>query len=352
MPTPNTGQTDAPQPRGVGPSTEPGAFEADAQIYLHPQTLARLGTFELRAKMIVEGVMSGMHRSPYKGFSVEFAQHRPYVSGDDLRHLDWKVYGRSDKLYLKQYEQETNLDLVVLVDCSGSMSFGSRSFEDASGAGRKTSPDGRAHWSKFDHATACAAAFAYMALRQGDRVGLGIFADNLIDTGKRNSAQGQWRRIVGALSTQTVARASDFGRVIDQALAKLNNRCLLCIISDFFEDPEKIRTAMARIRHKRHDVICCQVLDHQEVTFDFGSVAGAGGAPFEGLEGEGRLRIDPRAIKAAYLKAFSSHVDQVEKIARSFGFDYMLIDTHEWLGPALAGFVAKRNAVIKRSKSG
>ncbi len=106
-----------------------GGHEVDATLYLHPQTLARLGSFELRAKMIVEGVMSGMHRSPYRGFSVEFAQHRPYVAGDDIRHLDWKVFGRSDKLYLKQYEQETSLDLVLLVDCSGSMNYGSRLFE-------------------------------------------------------------------------------------------------------------------------------------------------------------------------------------------------------------------------------
>lgn len=350
MAQPNTQQTSAQPPRS--PSTEPGAFEADAQLYLHPQTLARLETMELRAKMIVEGVMSGVHRSPYKGFSIEFAQHRPYVAGDDLKHLDWKVYGRSDKLYLKQYEQETNLDLVLLVDCSGSMAFGSRSFEDASGSGRTTSPDGRLHWSKYDHATAAAAAFAYLALHNGDRVGLGIFADHLIDTGRRNAAQGQWRRIVGALSTQPVEKPSDFARVIDEALAKLTNRCLMCIISDFFEDPEKIRTALARIRHKRHDVIVCRIVDRQEQNFEFGSSAGAGGMPFEGLEGEGRLRVDPRAIKSAYLKAFNDHLEQVEKITRSFGFDYLQMNTHDWLGPPLAAFVARRNAIIKRSKSG
>src|SRR5436190_4918091 len=194
--------------------------EADASLYLHPQTLARLSSFELRAKMIVEGVMSGQHRSPYHGFSVEFAQHRPYVPGDDIRHLDWKVYARSDKLHLKQYQQETSLDLVLLVDASGSMRYGSRAFEDASGAGHTMSPDGRANWSKFDHATAIAAAMAYITLHQGDRAGLFVFADEVEAMVKRSSSQGTWRQIVGALATfyqaQPTNAPTDIGRIVDQ----------------------------------------------------------------------------------------------------------------------------------------
>ncbi len=332
---------------GAAASTLGG--EVDATLYLHPQTLARLGTFELRAKMIVEGVMSGMHRSPYKGFSVEFAQHRPYAAGDDIRHMDWKVYGRTDKLYLKQYEQETSLDLVLLVDCSGSMNYGSRSFAEASGEGAKLSPSGQVQWTKYDHATATAAAFGYMALRQGDRVGLGIYADALVDAADRSSAMAQWRRIVNILAHHPVGRPSDLARVIDQTLGKLNNRCLIVLISDFFEDPARIRTALARIRHRSHDVILCQIVDRREQTFDFAGDA-AGGAPFEGLEDEGRIRIDPRAVREGYLRAFNSHLDRVEKLARGFGFDYQLICTHDWLGPPLAAFVARRNAVLKRSK--
>lgn len=324
-----------------------GLAPVDATLYLHPQTLARLGTFELRAKMIVEGVMSGMHRSPYKGFSVEFAQHRPYVKGDDVRHLDWKVFGRSDKLYLKQYEQETSLDLVLLVDCSGSMNYGSRSFEEASGVGQKLSPSGQNSWTKYDHATATAAAFAYMALRQGDRVGLGIYADSLVDAADRSSAMGQWRRIISILAHHPVGRPSDLGHVIDQTLGKLSNRCLIILISDFFEDPSRVRTALARIKHRAHDVILCQVVDRQEQTFEFTDTA-----PFEGLEGEGKLRIDPRAVRAGYLEAFGAHLERIEKTARGFGFDYQLVSTHDWLGPPLASFVARRNAVLKRSKMG
>lgn len=332
---------------GTGTGGGSGQAYEDAQLYLHPQTLARLGTLELRAKMIVEGVMTGMHRSPYHGFSVEFAQHRPYVAGDDIRHLDWKVFGRSDKLHLKQYQQETNLDLQVLVDSSGSMRYGSRSFEDASGMGRKTSPDGRHHWSKYDHATALGAALSYMALRQGDRVGLGIFADELRAVVKRSSAQRQWRLIVGALSMHPVERPTDLGRIIDQSLGRLTNRCLVAILSDFFVDPEEFRSALARIKHRRHDVIIFQVLDRAETEFDLRDQA-----PFEGLEGEPRLRIDPRSVREAYLEAINKHLDQVEKITRGFGFDYQRVSTHDWLGPPLAAFMARRSSQIKRRKFG
>lgn len=319
---------------------------ADATLYLHPQTLARLGTLELRAKMIVEGVMSGQHRSPYHGFSVEFAQHRPYAPGDDIRYLDWKVYGRTDKLQLKQYQQETNLDLMVLVDSSGSMAYGSRSFADASGAGRKTSPDGRANWTKFDHATATAAALSYLALRQGDRAGLAVFADEIRALVRRSSAQGQWRQIVGALSTHPVEQETRIGRVADQILAKMNNRCLIVLISDLFVDPEEYRSALARIRHRGHDLIAFHVMDRAERHFELRDTA-----PFEGLEGEPRIRVDPRAIRAAYLESVQKHLDTIARTTRGFGFDYQFVSTHDWLGPPIAAFMARRNARIKGGKS-
>src|SRR5579871_5752032 len=134
----------------------------DYRKYLEPRTLARIHSLDLRARLIVEGLMTGMHRSPYQGISVEFAQHRPYVQGDDIRHVDWKVFGRSDKIYLKQYLEETNLHLILIVDASESMGFGSVN------AGGQT-------WSKYDHATAIAASLAYMAIQQQDSVGMAIF---------------------------------------------------------------------------------------------------------------------------------------------------------------------------------
>lgn len=321
--------------------------EADAQLYLHPQTLSRLGTLELRAKMIVEGVMSGAHRSPYQGYSVEFAQHRPYVPGDDIRHLDWKVYGRTDKLHLKQYQQETNLDLVILVDASGSMAYGSRSFKEASGAGSSVGPHGWAQWTKFDHATATAAALAYICLRQGDRVGLVVFADDVLRWVKLSSAQGTWRQIVGALSTHPVERQTDLPRVIDRVLGKVTNRCLMVALSDFFTEPEAVRQALSKVRFRGHDLVLAQVMDEAERTLSLSEEA-----PMIGLEGEPMLRVDPRAIREAYLSALAKHQEAIEHTARGFGFDFISLSTHDWLGPPLSAFLARRNARLKRSKVG
>ncbi|MBT8486850.1 MAG: DUF58 domain-containing protein [Phycisphaerales bacterium] len=316
-----------------------------AENYLAPETLAQLAPFELRAKMIVEGVMSGMHRSPYQGMAVEFAQHRQYVAGDDPKHLDWKVFGRSDKLYIKQYQQETNLDVVLLVDASSSMRYGT--LEVKKDWGGTTASDRVGRWTKFDHATALATAMSYLCLHQQDRVGVVVFADDVRTLIKRSSSQGQWRRIVGALRSEPVDAPTNLAKVADQVLGKINNRALFIIISDLFETPEAIRQALARFRHRRHDVVLLNTLDRQEMQFDFTQPA-----PFEGLENEGRIRVDPRALREAYLESLSAHLSAVARTALGFGFDYHRVDTHESVGPPLAYLLARRSAFLKRSKAG
>ena len=316
-----------------------------AEHYLAPETLVQLAPFELRAKMIVEGVMSGMHRSPYQGMAVEFAEHRQYSPGDDLRHLDWKVYGRSDKLYVKQYQQETNLDVVLLVDASASMRYGTLAVKK--GWGGTTASRETRTWTKFDHATAVAAALAYLCLHQQDRVGLAVFADEIKTIVNRSGSRAQWRRVVTALGGETVQATTNLGKVTDQVLGKISNRALFVIISDLFTDLESIRQSLARFRHRRHDVILLQVLDRQELRFGFRQPA-----PFEGLEGEGRLRVDPRVLRQAYLDALEAHIQGVAKLALSFGFDYHWMDSHESVGPALSYLMARRNVHIKGQKAG
>ena len=346
---------------------------ATSSSYLDPQTLAAVGSIELRARMAVEGLMTGMHRSPFHGFSVEFAQHRPYVPGDDTRFLDWKVYARTDKLYLKQYQQETNLDMVLLVDATGSMGYSSRGqgVEGARGrakAGAASSDHSTpwslghaAPWTKFDHAATLAAAMTHLALRQQDRVGLTVFSDSLHTATRLSNSQGHWRSIIESLQQQadtftknanatTEARdaaddaALDFAGLFDRVVAKLTQRSLVVLISDLFDDPANLERGLARLHHRRHDVILLQTLDPAERTFPFRDPS-----DFVGLEHEGRLPLDPAALRSAYLDELNAHLRQVEQLARRFHFDYLLLDTSEPLAAPLSHFLAHRAARIAKA---
>ncbi len=327
-----------------------------AQSYLDPHTLAAIAPLEMRARMIVEGLMIGMHRSPFQGFSVEFAQHRQYAPGDDLRHLDWKVFGRTDKLYLKQYQKETNLDLMIMVDASGSMAYGS----DLSGGERGRGGAGRGrYWRKFDHAASLAVAIAYLALKQNDRVALMLFAEAARQTTRLSNAMGQWRAIVeslgaepllkgqpgprGILSADQSGRRTDLALLMDRMVAKLNRRSLLVLISDLFDEPGALERGLAKLYHSRHDVIILQVLDHEELTFPFRSPS-----EFIGLEAEGKLGLDPAALRSGYLAALRKHLDTVQEIARRFQFDYLLLDSSQSLNASLSYFLAERAGAISR----
>lgn len=312
-----------------------------AEQYLAPETLGQLAPFELRARMIVEGVMSGMHRSPYQGLAVEFAEHRQYTPGDGIRQIDWKVFARTDKLHVKRYVQETNLDVVVLVDRSGSMRFGTLAMKK--GWGGTAASRARGMWTKYDHATATAAALAYLCLHQGDRVGLALFDTELRAQVKRSSARDQWRAIVGALSAEPVEGRAQLGRSVDQMLARVSNRALFVIVSDFLVPLEEVRGAVARLTHRGHDALLVQTLDRQELRFEFEAPA-----LFEGLEGETGIETDPRAIREAYLEALRAHVEGVDRIARSLGADAVVADTHESVGPVLAAAIDRRMSFAGR----
>lgn len=290
--------------------------------YLDPETLARVGSLELRARMIVDGLMSGMHRSPMQGISVEFAQHRQYVPGDDTRFLDWKVMAKTDKLYLKQYVRETNLDMMVLVDVSASMEYtsgmrftGSKPKSELMNAGKPPSGAGRdfkgsppTGWRKIDHACALVVALAQLSLNQADRVGLGVFADDVKRSTRLSNSQGHWRDITRALvesqtvgepsnvkaSVETIQGRTNLGVVFDHLLAQLRRKSLVVVISDLFDDIENIERGLARLRYRGHDALVIQVMDPAELSFPFRSVS-----EFTGLEGEGKLPLDPQAIRKA-----------------------------------------------------
>jgi uncharacterized protein (DUF58 family) len=301
----------------------------DYRKYLDPHTLARISSLDLRARLVVEGLMTGMHRSPYQGISVEFAQHRPYVAGDDIRHVDWKVFGKTDKIYLKQYQEETNLHLICVVDASESMGFSSI---DA----------GKATWSKYDHATAIAASLSYMAIQQQDSVGLAVFDSDLKHYIKPSNAPAQWKIITQDLTMVPRLKKTNTGRILDQLAEKLTHRSVIVILSDFFDDIESIKKGLRHLRYKKHELMVFQVLDPAEISFPFEDAT-----LFKGLEEMGELLTEPRALREGYLKQLEMFTDELRKLCRGMHIDFTRMNSGDSLDVTLSGFLAARSATIK-----
>jgi uncharacterized protein (DUF58 family) len=302
---------------------------ADYRKYLDPRTLARIGALDLRARLIVEGLMTGMHRSPYQGISVEFAQHRPYVSGDDIRHVDWKVFGRSDKVYLKQYQEETNLHLLLIVDASESMGFGTVNAQGAT-------------WTKYDHATAIAASLAYMAIQQQDSVGLAIFDQTLSRYFKPSNSPGQWKVVVNELQQVPRWNKTNTGKILDQLAEKLTHRSLIVLLSDFFDDAAGIQKGLRHLRHKKHELMVFQILDPAEIDFPYEDVT-----LFKGLEERGELLTEPRALREGYLEQLQLFTDELKRICRGMNIDFQRFNSGDSLEVPLSQFLATRAASIK-----
>lgn len=293
--------------------------------YLDPRVLARVGALELRARLIVEGLLTGQHRSPFQGASVEFAQHRPYVQGDDIRHVDWKVLARNDKVYLKQYQVETNLELMLVVDASESMGFGTVKGDDGS------------EWTKYDHATAVAAAMAYMAIQQQDSVGLAVFDQVLSRYFRPSNSPGQWKLVVNELQGIPRWNKTGTGKVLDQLAEKLTHRSLVVIVSDLFDDPEEIVKGLRHLRFRKHEVVVFQVLDPAEIEFPFEDVT-----LFKGLEEAGELLTEPRALRAGYLEQLALFTEKLSRACRGLNIDFARLNSGESLDIALSQYLADR----------
>jgi uncharacterized protein (DUF58 family) len=305
------------------------AEDVDYRKYLDPKVLARISSLDLRARLIVEGLMTGMHRSPYQGISVEFAQHRQYVAGDDIRHVDWKVFAKTDKVYLKQYQEETNLHLICVVDASESMGYGSVGAEGE-------------RWTKYDHATAIAASLSYMAIQQQDSVGLAIFDSELKRYFKPSNSPGQWKTVTQELLQVPRLKKTDTGRILDQLAEKLTHRSLIVVLSDLFDDIESIRKGLRHLRYKKHELMVFQILDPMEIGFPFEDVT-----LFKGLEEMGELLTEPRALRDGYLAQLADFTEQLKKMCRGMHIDFTRMNSGETLDVALSGFLATRAGSIK-----
>jgi uncharacterized protein (DUF58 family) len=291
----------------------------DSQRFLQPEEISRISRLEVRARQIVEGFLSGLHRSPYYGQSVEFVQHREYVPGDDFRRIDWKVWSKTDKYYIKQYEEDTNLRTLLLVDVSESMSFG-------------TGP-----MTKYDYACTVAAALAYLLLRQQDAVGLVTFDDQIRTRVPTRSRQSHLHSIIKSLQGGTPTSKTAIDRLLGQVAEEQSLRGMVVLISDLFVDPQLLDRGLSLLRHRGHDVMVFHILDDEELDFNF-----AGTTKFEGLEAAGDVMCDPRALREGYLAALNEFLEKIRRQCARQLIDYQTIRTSEHLDAALAYYLNHR----------
>lgn len=289
--------------------------------YLDPRTLASVQGLELRARLIVEGYVGGVHKSPYHGFSIEFAEHREYVAGDDLRHVDWKVFGKTDKFYLKQYEDETNLVCHLLLDTSESMRYQS--------AG--------AALSKLDYAKCAAGSLAYLILQQQDSVGLVTFDREIRALVRPSSHSAHLKQLLHVMEESVPQRKTATGPIFHDLAERLKKRGVVIILSDLFDNVAGMVAGLKHFRHRRHEVIVLHILDPAELDFPFEQTT-----LFKGLEQLPEVLTDPRALRKAYLAEFEKYLAAVQAGCRNNRIDYVQIRTDQPLDVALSSYLASR----------
>jgi uncharacterized protein (DUF58 family) len=301
---------------------------AAAPKYLDAKSLANIARLEVRARLLVEGFLTGQHRSPYHGVAIEFAGHREYVPGDELKHIDWRVWSKTDRLYIKQYEEETNLGCQLLVDASRSMSYGSQSHPA---------------WSKFDHAATAAAALAYLLNQQHDAVGLVTFDTQIGRQLPASAHPAQLRRLLHELEQVTPAAETDVSGLFLDLAAAINRRGIVAFFSDLFVDRDTLRKCLRQFRGRKQEVIVFHVLHADELTFPFEDTT-----LFRDLEQQRELQTNPRSLRKAYLDVFNAYLAEVQKLCGAEGIDYVRLSTAEPLDAALAAYLSLRSRLRKR----
>jgi uncharacterized protein (DUF58 family) len=291
--------------------------------FLTPDDLKKISNLQMVARLVVEGFISGMHKSPHKGFSVEFAQHRPYVAGDEIRRLDWKVYGKTDRFYIREYEEETNLRATLLLDLSGSMNYG-------------------ASFTKAQYAVQLAASLAYLMMQQRDAVGLGTFDTDLRRFIPPRSSIAHLKVILDELHNSVVGGETDLGSVFRKIVPRVQRRGLLIIISDCYGELSDLLKALANFRQAKHEIIIFQVMDRDEVEFPFTQWA-----QFESMEtaGDSQL-IDPVAFRNAYLQKRDDFQSELTKGCHRHRIELVPMITDQPYADALARFLTKRQSAI------
>ena len=299
--------------------------ENDPRRFFDPKTIARISQLDLRARHVVEGFLTGQHKSPTFGQSVEFVQHRDYVPGDDIRHVDWMVWSKTDRYYIKQYEAETNLRSYIVVDASESMLYGADKHRKA----------GTMH--KYEYTSTAAACLAYLTVKQQDSAGLITFDSDVRQVVPPRSSQLHLDAVVKALHVSKPREKTDIFKILRRVAEAMPARGLVMIFSDLLCDREPLFKGLEMLRHRRHDVMVFHVMDDDELLFPF-----AGMTKFEGLEELPDLLCDPRALRDGYLEALEEYLVEVRRGCTRIGVEYNLIRTSDYLDAILSRFLYQR----------
>lgn len=291
--------------------------ETPSAKYLDPKVLDKIKRLDVRARLVVEGFITGQHRSPYNGFAIEFAAHREYAPGDDLRHIDWKVWSKTDRLYIKEYEEETNLSCHLLVDCSKSMRYG-----ETSG------------WSKFDYASTAAASLGYLMQQQQDSVGMVLFSNKIDKTLKAKSHPSHLKLIFHELEQTEPDDQTDITDPFFALASQIRQRGLVVLFSDLFLDPDQLGQSLNQFRLRKHEVIVFHIMHHDELEFPFQD-----NTLFRGIEMSAELHTEPRALRKSYLEAVERYLARVRKVCATAGVDHVLMDTSKPLGGILSSYL-------------
>ena len=291
----------------------------DKRKYLEPEMVARLSNMSLRARLVVEGYIIGQHKSPFHGFSVEFAEHRAYGPGDEIRHIDWKLYGKTDRFFVKQYEEETNLRSYILLDTSRSMEYKSNKI------------------SKLDYGNYLSASWAYLMINQQDGVGLTLF-DNQIQTFiPPRSKPSHVNTILTHLDKTGSGKDTDVGIVLHEMAERIKKRGLIILISDLFDETENIINGLKHFRHNKQEIIVFHVMDRKELNFDFSNRT-----KFKDMETDEQITTEPWKIRKIYQQAIQSYQDELRLRCREQKIDYVPLFTDQNLDLALNEYLKKR----------
>jgi uncharacterized protein (DUF58 family) len=308
----------------VAAGHRPRAVRETPRQFLDPAVIARLGTLDLKARTIVEGFLSGLHRSPFKGFSVEFAEYRQYIHGDDLSTIDWKVFARSDRYYVKKFEEETNLDCHLLIDVSGSMAYRSQGM------------------SKFEYAACLAASLGYLMNRQRDGVGLMAFDDRIVSALPASTRPGHVRNLLVELSRLSPGRPTNVAKPLRQLAEALTRRGMVVLISDLLDEPDAVVRGLKLFHHRGSDVLVFHVLDPDEIDFPFDRAT-----RFEDLETNEEVMAVPGMVRAHYLKQMQALIGRYRRELGGAGIDYQLVNTKQPLEMALLAYLSTRSRAAR-----